>query len=38
MAPTTSRYDQTFTVNLFFARGAVKIDLPERHQVRPFFS
>ena len=37
MVPTTSRYDQTFTVNLFFARGAVKIDLPERHQVRPYF-
>ena len=36
MVPTTSRYDQTFTVNLFFARAAVKIDLPERHQFRPF--
>lgn len=37
MVPTTSSYDQTFTINLFYARWALKIEGPDRRRVRPFF-
>lgn len=36
VVPTSSRYDQAFTINLFYARGALKVELPENHGTRPF--
>jgi hypothetical protein len=36
MVPTSSNSDQTFTINLFYARGAVKIEWPMRKGLRSF--